>query len=175
MGETSIEKLHAGSSVRTAAVQPIDIQLSQNAYAKPIVPVKKKAKSMLEQPVYKSATPVSVQKVYTPFSNTSYAARPMDFPPRPIDKYPSLSVGSDAPLVEMTAPVVRSGMPVYMNNNVPDNGEDDYWNQDGTGPFDHSGDVGHAPLADAILFLCLLALLYAASIYFHTKRSTTEK
>lgn len=53
--------------------------------------------------------------------------------------------------------------------------DDDDWNPGGTGG-DNPGDIGDpVPVNNALLFLCLLALLYAVSKYFHTKQSTTEK
>ncbi len=71
-----------------------------------------------------------------------------------------------APFSNTTTPVLYA---------LSDNDDDDDWNPGGTGGFDNPGDVGQAPLTDAIFFLCLLALLYAVLKYFHTKQSTTEK
>lgn len=179
LGETSVEKLYhkdntviGGNVNQQGAVYKGQIgdKRMPGVYTASMSRLKSTRTTLLNEAYSTNRT--NTRKTYSPFSNNSYAVQPMDFPPRPLNRY-SVTVMPVTKQVALTAPFSNTTSPVLYA--LGDNDDDDDWNPGGTGDFDNPGDVGQAPLADAILFLCLLALLYAVSKYFHPKQSTTEK
>lgn len=180
LGKTSVEKLYHTNKVTKSRNINQQIAVNQGQIVTKKLPVAYTSSTYQAKPIktthsYKEVSPINrtyTRKTFSPFSNNSYTTQPMDFPPRPFNRYTATVATPMASNAEIAAPFANTTTPVLY---ASDNDDDDYWNPGGTSG-DNSGDLGDpVPVNNALLFLCLLALLYAVSKYFHTKQSTTEK
>lgn len=179
LGETSVEKLYRNNTASISSNYQIAVNkgeiitkrlqggCSHSSYQ--IKPIKT---YLIYNGTY-STSQNYTQKTYSPFSNNAYTVQKVDLPSQSLNVSATATIMPIATATKIVAPFSNTTTPVLYA--LSDNDDDDDWNPGGTGGFDNPGDVGQAPLTDAIFFLCLLALLYAVSKYIHTKQSTTEK
>lgn len=181
LGETSVEKLYRTNNASVSGRTNCQVAVNEGKIVIKKVSKVYSSSSYQAKPI-KTTHPYNAtystnqyytRKACSPFSNNAYTVQKVDFPSQSFNFSTTAAVMPIATETKIVAPFSNTTTPVLYA--LTDNNGDDDWNTGGTGPFDNPGDVGQAPLADAILFLCLLALLYAVLKYFHPKQSTTEK
>lgn len=177
LGETSVEKLYRNNTASISSNYQIAVNKGeiitkrlQGGCSHSSYQVKPIKTSLIYNGTY-STSQNYTRKTYSPFSSNAYIVQKVDFPSQSLNVSATATIMPIATATKIVAPFSNTTTPVLYA--LSDN--DDDWNPGGTGGFDNPGDVGQAPLTDAIFFLCLLALLYAVLKYFHTKQSTTEK
>ncbi len=174
LGETSVEKLYRTNNASVSGRTNCQVAVNEGKIVTKKVSKVYSSSSYQAKPI-KTTHPYNAtystnqyytRKACSPFSNNAYTVQKVDFPSQSFNFSTTAAVMPIATATKILAPFSNTTTPVLYA--LSDNDDDDDWNPGGTGGFDNPGDVGQAPLTDAIFFLCLLALLYAVSKYFHT-------